>query len=256
MASKAKSGLSAMRQFPEPVHEPPNTYTVGAVAFQSSIRDGRGHSEYHVAVVNDNAFTLTITHSWRPAGAFTQDESIVSVIDPPTGYHVAEVIAPVTKRYVRVNVASPAPGLGANFELGFYFQPRASGPVVTSAGGNVVAINGNQQVQNVETVAPLGANATFDGASRDCINYEAFGVSVHLLGLLATTVTLNVQHRHDPAATWRNLETILLVVGAGVTVPFSRIYGALRRYLRVQAINGTANALSETEIVTMMKPLS
>jgi len=41
-----------------------------------------------------------------------------------------------------------------------------------------------------------------------------------------------------------------------VTVPFSRIYGALRRYLRVQAINGTANALAETEIVTMMKPLS
>jgi hypothetical protein len=135
MASKAKSGLSAVRQFSESVISPPNAYTTGTPSFTSAIRDGKGHAEYHVGVVNATPFTLQIQHSWRSTGVFTEDQTISSVLDPVTGGHIAELIAPVTKRFIKAVVTVPPPGLAANFEIGLYFQPRASGPLVSSSGG-------------------------------------------------------------------------------------------------------------------------
>lgn len=136
MASKAKSGLSAVRQFPEKIIEPPNLFAPAATSFVSAIRDGKGHSEYHVAAANTTAFTLKILHSWRSTGPFTQDQSIAAVVDPETGLFVAEIIAPISKRYIRIVVDAPAPGLDAtDFEVGGYFLPRPSGAIITSNSG-------------------------------------------------------------------------------------------------------------------------
>lgn len=136
MASKAKSGLSAVRQFPEKVLEPPNTFVGGAASFMSSIRDGKGHSEYHVAAANLTAFTLKILHAWRTTGPFTLDQTLAAIVDPETGLFVAEIIAPISKRYIRIVVDAPGPGLdAATFEVGGYFLPRPSGAIISSAAG-------------------------------------------------------------------------------------------------------------------------
>lgn len=256
--SKAKSGLTATRQYWEHVLEPPNLYTVGSTSFISSIRDGRGHSEYHVAIVNNNAFTLQIRHSWRTTGAFTEDQTIASVVDPVTGLHVAEIVSPVVKRYLRAYVTGTV--LGAAFECGWYFQPRASGPTVTSGaagGGADITIIGNRQAQTVETTVPLAAAAVFDGAAHDCINYEGFAASLHLIGgAVGTVVQLALEARDSAAATWRVVETHNIVIGAGALVWFSRVWATIRRFQRVELVNTTANALAETELVTLRKPVA
>ena len=165
MASKAKSGLSAVRQFPESVAAPPNAYTGGAPSFESSIRDGKGHAEYHIAVVNNTAFVLQIQHAWLSSGIFTEDQTISSVLDPVSGMHVAEIIAPITKRFLKAVVTAPVPGLGASFEFGMYFQPRSSGGVITSGGGGggpIVIVGGVVPGTIIDTEAdtPVGAGMT------------------------------------------------------------------------------------------------
>lgn len=135
MSSKAKSGLSAVRQFSEKIVEPPNTFVGGATSFLSGIRDGKGHSEYHVAASNNTAFTLRILHAWRTTGPFTLDQEVAAIVDPVTGLFVAEIIAPISKRYIRISIDAPAPGLGVDFEVGGYFLPRPSGAIITSAAG-------------------------------------------------------------------------------------------------------------------------
>lgn len=260
MASKAKSGLSAVRMFTEKVVEPPNTYVQGAVTFTSAVRDGKGHAEYHIGAVNDTAFTLVVQHAWRSTGAFTEDQTIASVVDPVTGRHVVDVVAPVTKRYIRVALAVPAPGLGANFEFGMYFSPRASGPTSTSGGGgggSSVSITGVTQVQNTETTTPLAAAGTVTGAARDCLSYESFGVSVYLdpdAGQ-ALNVTLNVQNSID-GVTWRTVDTVALAGAADATVVLNRVYSVCRRYYRAQLVNNDgSNGLDATELITMLKPI-
>lgn len=261
MGSKAKSGMSAVRQYPETVTEPPNTYVVGDGSFTSAIRDGKGHAEYHVGVVNGTAFTVQVQHSWRSTGVFTEDQSVSSVLDPVSGLHVVDIVAPVTKRYLKVVVTAPAPGLDADFEFGFYFQPRASGPISTSAagggGGSNVAITGVTQVQNIETVTPLGAGGTVSGASRDCLSYESFGVSVFLdpdAGQ-ALNCTLLVENSSD-GVTWRTVDSVTLAGAADATVVLNRVYSVCRRYYRASLTNNDAlNALDATELNTMMKPI-
>lgn len=258
--SRAKSGLTADRQLYEAVMEPSNTYSIGAVLFESAIRDGRGHSEYHVAVVNDNAFTLTVIHSWRPAGVWTRDQAVVSQLDPESGMHVAEIIAPIQKRYLKVRVDMPAPGAGAHFEVGWYFQPRASGPVVTSEGGEIVTIGGNQQVQTIETTAALAAGATFNGAEHDCLNFESFGISVYAeRGAADTALTITVQQRAAQAgagSTWRPLDTITLnLIGVGDTDRADRVYSVTRRFVRLVLTNG-AGAITTIEAISLRKPIA
>jgi hypothetical protein len=125
MSLKAKSGLTATRQFPEKILEPPNTFTGGATSFTSGIRDGKGHSSLHVAAANATPFTLKILHSWRTTGPFTLHKGVLSTLDVETFLFVAEVLLPVAKRYVKIVVDAPGPGLDTNtFEIGAYFLPR------------------------------------------------------------------------------------------------------------------------------------
>jgi hypothetical protein len=136
MSSKAKSGLSAGRQFPEKILEPPNAFTPGATTFVSSIRDGRGHSEYHVAATNTTGFTLKVLHSWRSTGPFVLDQTIAAIADPETTKFVANIIAPISRRYIKIHVVAVAPGFNVtDFELGGYFLPRPSGHASTSGAG-------------------------------------------------------------------------------------------------------------------------
>lgn len=256
--SKAKSGLTATRQYWERVTDPPNSYVVGATSFISAIRDGRGHAEYHIAAVNDSPFRLQVRHSYRPTGSFTEDQVVDSVVDPVTGLHTAEIVAPVVKRYLRAYVLNTV--LGDHFELGWYFQPRASGPVQlggAGGGGSASQIVGNVQVQVVETETALGASQTFNGSEHDMLNYEGLAASLHLVGGAAgTIVQLLFQARHSSSAVWRTVETHNIVVGAGSTVWFSRVWAALRRYHRIVLVNTAANALAETELVVLKKPVA
>lgn len=145
--SKAKSGLSAVRMFPETVVEPPNNFVGGATSFTTGVRDGKGHASLHAGAVNTTAFTLKILHSWRSTGPFTLDQSVASVVDSETGKHVAEVIQPISKRFLKVVVTAVAPGLNADdFELGAYFLPRtpvAAIIVSGSGGGGVTTVKGS-----------------------------------------------------------------------------------------------------------------
>jgi hypothetical protein len=139
MSSKAKSGLSAVRQFVEKFFglQPPNTFSVGAPSFTSNIHDGQGHSSIHVSVTNNTQGSLQVLMAWRPTGPFVQIFQKTTAVDPESGLHVAEVVCPVVRRYVKVRFTPSAtpPGLGANFELGSYFLPRADSPIFESPGG-------------------------------------------------------------------------------------------------------------------------
>lgn len=262
MGSKAKSGLSAVRMFPESVLTPPNSFTVGAASFTSAIRDGKGHAEYHVGVVNDTAFTLQIQHAWLSTGQFTEDQTIASVADPVTGKQVAEIIAPVTKRFIKVVVTAPAPGLGANFEAGIYFQPRASGGVIASGGGGggvaaSVTVIGNQQVQTVEALPLLAGGASFDGVEKDNLNFEAMSASLTLASGAGTTIVVKFQQSATSGGTKRDADSITLAIPAGgALVNFDRVWSATRRFGRIRVENTGAGALTTAELVVMQKPIS
>ena len=262
MGSKAKSGLSAVRQFPESCLEPPNSYSAGDLTFESAVRDGRGHSEYHVAAVNDTPFTLKVLHSWRTTGAWTLDETVDSSLDAETGLYIAEIIAPVTKRYIKAVVEDASTGnsgLGANFELGLYFQPRASGPVRTSEDvGAGAPVSGNEQVQNVEYSGALGSLATVATPFRDCINYEGFSVSVYAeRGTGDATLEITIDHSADGATGIRVVEHITAyLTAANSTFKLDRVYSATRRYYRVRLANPSANSIAVVDCVVIRKPVA
>lgn len=259
MASKAKSGMSAVRMFPEMCVEPPNSYTPGDLFYTSAIRDGKGHAEYHIAVVNDNPFTLQVQHSWQTVGTWTEDHTIASVVDPVSGLNVAEIVAPVTKRYVRAHIVGTI--LGPNFEVGWYFLPRASGPTTTSGGsggGSTMTVVGNQQVPYIETETAILGSATFASAFRDCLNYEAYGISIFLQrGAADATLDIYVEHSKDGATNIRQVETISVsLTAANPTFKLDRVYSATRRWYRVRIVNNSANALGATDVLVMLKPIS
>lgn len=124
------------------------------------------------------------------------------------------------------------------------------------AAGAAIGINANEQVQNIETVAPLGGSATWTGTSRDLLNFAGLGVSVYVARDTADTVVqVVVQDSHDNA-TWRTRETVELpVTAAAPGNGTNRLFSPTRRYMRVMLVNTTANGLSVTEVVTMQKPI-
>jgi hypothetical protein len=137
MSSKAKSGMSAVRQFFERIRglTPPNDYVVGDPSFTGPIRDGQGHAAVHIGVSNNTSGTLRLLQAWRSTGPFVQTVSVITALDPVTGLFTAEIVSQVTRRFIKVIFEAPAPGLGAAFEVGGYFEPRSDSDVVTTAGG-------------------------------------------------------------------------------------------------------------------------
>lgn len=131
--------------------------------------------------------------------------------------------------------------------------------VVGGGGGGVdVVITGLTQIQNVENgLVPLGAGATLTGASRDCISYESFGVSVYLdpTAGQAVNVTVLVENSRD-GSTWRQVDSVLLSGAVDANVPFNRVYSVTREYYRVSLINNDgAHGLTISELISMQKPV-
>jgi len=265
MASKAKSGLSAVRQFFERLVGliPPNTYVVGAASFTSGIRDGQGHSSIHASVTNNTTGSLQVLMAWRSTGPFVQVYQKDTAADPVTGLFTAEIVCPVLRRFVKV-VFTPPAGLGAGFELGSYFLPRADSPCFEASGGSDpviiadVSVTGNKQIQTVEAIPLLAGGASFNGSEQDSINHESFSASLTVAaGPGATTIKIIFQERASGAATFRDADSFTTAVpGSGALVNFNRVWSVTRQFVRVRVENTGANALTTAELVTMRKPIS
>jgi hypothetical protein len=133
MASKAKSGLSAVRQFTEKWLEPPFTFTEGAAVFNTSVRDGKGHSALHVNALNNTAGTLLVLMSNRSGGPFVIVATQPTALDAESSLHSIDITVPMYRRFVKLRFVGT---LGADFEMGAYFLPRADVfPLSTSGGG-------------------------------------------------------------------------------------------------------------------------
>lgn len=137
MSSKAKSGMSAVRQYTESIRQltPPNLYTPGDTLFTGPIRDGKGHAAIHIGTTNQTVHTVKVLQAWRAAGPFVQVMAQVSALDPVTILHTTEIECPIIRKFVMVVIDTPAPGMGADFEVGAYFVPRADSPGLSSSGG-------------------------------------------------------------------------------------------------------------------------
>lgn len=130
--------------------------------------------------------------------------------------------------------------------------------VVGGGGGVTVTIQGVTQVPAVETTTPLGAAATFDGASHDCLNYESFGISIYLEPTGGETVDTTVTvENSDDGITWRPVDTFSLNGAAADDPAFvNRVYSVTRQHYRVTITNDDAsNPLTVTEVDTILKPI-
>lgn len=130
--------------------------------------------------------------------------------------------------------------------------------IVGGGGGGVdVVINGVTQSQAEETVAALGAGATFTGTARDCLLYESFGISVFLdpLAGQSLNVTVLVENSTD-GVTFRQVDSVTLSGSADVNQYLNRVYSVTRQYYRVSLTNNDgAHALTATEVISMRKPI-
>lgn len=262
MASKAKSGMSAVRMFPETIQEPPNSFSTGDPSFATKVRDGKGHAAIHASVSNNTPGLLEVRMAWRSTGPFVRVYEQATAVDPVTGLSTAEISCPVIRRYIQVVFTPPAPGLGIDFEMGAYFLPRADSPCFEISGGVPAPpssiITGITQVQNIETVVPLAAGATFVGAARNCINFESFGISVFLdpAAGVAISATALVENSSDGGATFRQVDSTPLVGAVDATVQLNRVYSVTRQHYRVSITNNDGvNAMDATELISMQKPI-
>ena len=121
-----------------------------------------------------------------------------------------------------------------------------------------------QQVQHIETVAPLTAGGSFTGADRDCEDYESFGISVYVASDtpgVAINAIVTVENSVD-GTTWRVVDEITLT-GPTPTAPdlatpiaLNRVYSVCRQFYRVSIENNDgSNGLSVTEVISMLKPI-
>jgi hypothetical protein len=126
--------------------------------------------------------------------------------------------------------------------------------VRASGFGSVATI---QQVQFVETTTALGGGASFVSPERDYINFESFGTSVFIRRATAdTTVLVEWEHSFDNVTFRKFDEVTLTVTAAAPTASVNRVHSVTRRFNRIRLTNQTANALAETELGVMLKPLS
>jgi hypothetical protein len=134
----------------------------------------------------------------------------------------------------------------------------ASNPLIVNVGGggSGVVITGLTQVQTPETVTPLDPSETFNGADHDCENYESFGVSIYVkAGVGSLNATVLVENSSD-GVTWRTVDTVSLAGAVGAEAQLNRVYSVTRQFYRVSVTNNdNTNALDETEVVSMLKPV-
>jgi len=205
MSSKAKSGMSAVRQYTESIRQltPPNAYVGGATSFTGPIRDGKGHSAIHAGSSNNTAHTLRVLQAWRSTGPFVLVAEQAAALDPISGFFTANIECPIVRKYTQVVVAAPAPGLGADFEVGGYFVPRADSPVLSSGGA-----------------APPAPPAPAPGTTITTDPDVAIGAGLTVpLGVIpAGTRRMTVQNT-GPAGTWIRVREVGAAAGVGKLMP-------------------------------------
>lgn len=133
--------------------------------------------------------------------------------------------------------------------------PRIAVDAAVTVAGIDMHLEENNQVQNDERALAVLAAGTWNGASRDCLNYADFAVSVFLQrnGVNDTTVDVVIECSKD-GATWREVDRQVLTIDASTTVAnLNRNYSVTRRYMRVSLVNNTAPV--NAEVVTMQKPI-
>jgi hypothetical protein len=129
----------------------------------------------------------------------------------------------------------------------------------TDAAGNLIVVSsGATQIQNIETVVPLAAGATFVGAARDCINFESFGISVFVdpdAGV-AIDATVLVENSSDGGVTFRTVDSIPLAGAVDATVTLNRVYSVTRQHYRVSITNNDGvDAMDASELISFLKPI-
>jgi hypothetical protein len=203
MASKAKSGLTAVRGYPERIRQlsPPNTFTIGAPSFIGPVRDGQGHASVHASVTNDTGGVLTILQAWRSSGPFVQVLAIPLTADPATGFFTADVVFPVVRRFVQI-IFTPTTVLGANFELGGYFEPRADSGFLSLSGG-----------------VPIGPPPVAPGGDVDTNADVAVGIGATApLGTPPAGTTLMTIQNTGPAGSLVRIREVGGTVGTGIVL--------------------------------------
>lgn len=125
-----------------------------------------------------------------------------------------------------------------------------------STGGQLLVRQ--EQAQNIETTAALGAGGSFTSTERVNRFFESFAISLFLeAGASAMDVDVFVEQRQDGGATWRILDQFNLSAPAGDSVSVDRVYSVTRERARVRLVNNDgANALAATELVLTQKPWS
>lgn len=157
----------ATRQLAEGVVVPPNTFTVGAVSFTSDSRNGQGHAAVHAAVSNNTVGDLRILQAWRSTGPFVLTHKVTTALDAISGLQTGELIVPVTRRFVKVAFIPAGAGtLGADFEIGFYFEPRSDSTSEGIAGGVVAPVSA-AAVPNRGSFATGQQNVTVAGTAQN-----------------------------------------------------------------------------------------
>lgn len=130
-------------------------------------------------------------------------------------------------------------------------------PTTGGGGGGGGIITDVIQQQNIETIAPLAGGATFNGAPRNCLTFESFGISAYAEAAAGSLdVTVLVENSSDGGVTFREVDTVKLVAGVGESRTLNRVYSVTRQHYRVSIINNDAvNALAATELISMLKPI-
>lgn len=161
----------ATRQLAEGVVLPPNAFTVGGTSFTSDSRNGQGHAALHAAVSNNTVGDIQILQAWRSAGPFVLTHKVTTALDAISGFQTGELIVPVTRRFVKVAFVPAGAGtLGADFELGFYFEPRSDSTAEAVSGGAAVPISGSSNaVPNRATFATGQKDVTAAGTGENLI---------------------------------------------------------------------------------------
>jgi len=123
---KAKSGLSGVREWWDDLDFPPNTFIVGDPSYTTLVKDAKGYNTIRTAANNGpgSPFQLHVLEAWLVAGPYIEVVGAFSIVDPLTGLDAVDLVAPVSRKFVKVTVnALGAPFLTASFELGAYFKP-------------------------------------------------------------------------------------------------------------------------------------
>lgn len=109
--------------------------------------------------------------------------------------------------------------------------------------------------QAIDTVTPLGASGSFGGSSRKVERVGRYGVSVLVTrDAVDSDVDVIVENSDDDVA-WRHVETTNLAVTAAVpSNDLNKSYQPTRKFMRTRLVNKTVNALSATELVSVIGP--